>query len=97
METAARLAPGMYDLAFDGAKVGTFSDKEFGKGVNVALLRTPNQRRACDAAEIADRLRKVLQGRCAAQKCTPEMDDLYERLNAVRPAVSRVTVKRVAE
>lgn len=92
-----RLAPGMYDLGFDGAKVGSFSDKEFRRGVNVALLCTPNQRRACDAAEIADRLRKGMGSSCAAQKCTPEMDDLYERLNAVRPAVSRVTVKRVAE
>ena len=148
------LAPGQYELAFDGVAAGIFSAEAFGKGVNVACLDTPNQRRAQETATIVDRLRE----KCAAwrgvvnmekrilrqQKIDPEdraaadayfdkwvaemtaqkkpwadhyrrqvkryrelrnakpallaeIDDLYERVNAVRPAVSRVTLRRVPE
>ena len=145
------LAPGTYELAFDGEKAGEFTAEAFRAGVNVALLDTPNQRIAAEAAKLA----KQLRDKCAAwrnvinmekrilrrQHISPddreaadkffdewlegmakrkgsattyyrnsvksyrsmrdrktelraEIDDLYERLNAVRPAVSRVTLKR---
>ena len=142
------LAEGRYDLAFDGAKVGSFTAAEFAKGVNVALLDTPNQKRAQETASLvaalvasesnrrmialqnvgfraakiapddfkaqdeylAKRLAKMTaekspwlkahigmsntykkyRSRAAELKATAE--DLFERINAVRPAVSRVTV-----
>ena len=50
------LAAGSYDLAFDGVKVSTFSADEFAAGVNVALLDTPNQKRA---QTLADPMRRL--------------------------------------
>ncbi|MBR1589366.1 MAG: alpha/beta hydrolase fold domain-containing protein [Kiritimatiellae bacterium] len=50
------LARGSYDLAFDGAKAGAFSAEELAAGVNVALLDTPNQKRA---QAIADPMRRL--------------------------------------
>ena len=35
------LTPGAYDLLIDGRSVGKFTDLEFAKGVNLALLNTP--------------------------------------------------------
>ncbi|MDX9868670.1 MAG: GDSL-type esterase/lipase family protein [Kiritimatiellia bacterium] len=45
------LEEGAYALRFDGAEVGRFTAAEFAKGVNIALLDTPNQKRALDAAK----------------------------------------------
>ena len=45
------LKEGRYDLAFDGVKLGAFTSAEFAKGVNIALLDTPNQQRAQAAAK----------------------------------------------
>ena len=84
------LPEGTYELAFDDAPVGTFSAAELEKGVNVALLDTPNQKRAQAAAELAEKLRGVLPNR----RADAEAENLRERLDAVRPAVSRVTVMR---
>ena len=152
--TVENLAPGRYELAFDGRKVGAFSADELGKGVNIALLDTPNQRHAKSAAEIAKTLRakcgdlrnvinmekRVLAGKGIAaedeaaadayfekwvgdmeakkkpwapyyRNCVnayrkqrsrkpallAEIEDLYERMNAVRPAVSRVSARRISE
>lgn len=142
------LAEGRYDLAFDGKTVGTFAAAEFGKGVNVALLDTPNQRRAQETFKVVEELRTFENDRrilaekdrslralkialddfAAADKWLDEhvaaaerqkapwasytrqgtvryrqlrtrraelaakADDLYERVNVVRPAVSRVTI-----
>lgn len=142
------LPEGAYELAFDGTAVGTFSAAELEKGVNVALLDTPNQKRALAAAETAEALHKLVGKRrreqlvlnmLAAAKVDPadeakaeawldrwlegrkgnphfraydswvrsyrelrpvsaaaaaEEENLRERLDAVRPAVSRVTVTR---
>ena len=145
------LPAGEYDLAFDGVKVGTFSSEAFSNGVNVALLNTPNQQRAQEAAKLAASLvsaqgdlrtvayqdftirrgkvnpldvkaadayldkwladqearksphfayyksviakYRTLRGRRAELKTTA--DELFARLDTVRPAVSRVTVSRV--
>ncbi len=141
------LAAGSYDLAFDGVKVGTFSADDFAAGVNVALLDTPNQKRAQTLAapmrrlqENQSRLRQVIlvqimlqdnnvdtndraaadawlanwlekqkksewyngvkawvNGYQASRDDTPvlqaEADDLYAQMGAIRPAVSRVTIK----
>ena len=84
------LPEGTYELAFDDAPVGTFSAAELEKGANVALLETPNQRRAQAAAELAERLRRILPN----GRADVEAENLRERLDAVRPAVSRVTVMR---
>ena len=92
------LEPGIYALAFDGKTVGEFTAEEFYAGVNVALLDTLNQRLAFAAAEVADKLRGKTASLRNIVNMEPqllaEIDDLYERMNAVRPAVSRVTVKR---
>ena len=142
------LPEGAYALAFDGHDVGTFSAAELEKGVNVALLDTPNQRQARAAAETAEALRQLVGRRrreqlvvnmLVAAKVDPadgakaeawlgkwledrkdspyvksfeawvgsyrelhpasaafaaEEENLRERLDAVRPAVSRVTVTR---
>ena len=147
----APLAPGRYDLAFDGATVGTFSDEDFAKGVNVALLDTPNQKRAQTLAAPMRRLQanqtrvrqvKLVQlilqdanvddsdreaadawlanwleekkksewyngvkawvvgyqaGRDSLPALQAEADDLYEQMGAVRPAVSRVTIRPAKE
>ena len=45
-----RLEPGNYTLSFDGVEVGRYPALEFAKGVNVAILDTPGQRRAQAAA-----------------------------------------------
>ena len=139
------LAPGRYALAFDERRVGAFSAGEFEKGVNVALLDTPNQRLALEAAALAERLHLNAQQRrreqlvlnmLAAKGIDPadeakadaylddwldkrknetyfksfkawvdsyrkvrkdgtfalQEEDLRERLNAVRPRISRLTV-----
>lgn len=52
---------GDYELKFDGEKVGTFSAEEFAVGVNVALLATPNQKRAMAAGELMAELRTLVQ------------------------------------
>ena len=142
------LEEGSYELAFDGVAVGTFAAAELERGVNVALLDTPNQRRAQAAAALARQLCALVQRRrreqlvinlLALQKIKPtdeeraeafldkwladrkanphyrayanwvgsyrelhpksavfaaEELDLRERLDATRPAVSRVTVTR---
>ena len=142
------LAEGSYDLAFDGAKVGTFTAAAFAKGVNVALLDTPNQRRARETADLVRQLvaneavrrnltlnyvifrhHKVAfddyaaqdaildkrladmkaaksqwyqahvritdtyrKNRARAAELADATEELYERINAVRPAVSRVSI-----
>ncbi|MGN0847099.1 MAG: alpha/beta hydrolase [Kiritimatiellia bacterium] len=89
------LAAGAYGLAFDGTRVGTFAADEFRAGVNVAPLATPNQTRARAAAALAEELRRIVE-RCGKGAREPELiaeeEDIRERLNAVRPAVSRVTI-----
>ena len=144
------LAPGSYDLAFDGVKVGTFSADQLAAGVNIALLDTPNQKLAQALAEPMRRLHpnqtrlrqvRLVQimledagvdprdyaasdawlatwlekqrksewyggvkawvegyqaGRDAVPALQAEADDLYEQMGAVRPAVSRVTIKSAA-
>ena len=78
------LADGEYALLFDGREVGRFSAAAFAKGVDVAPLDTPNQRLARAAAELAEKL----------PSAAPEdAEDIRERLDAVRPLVSRVVVK----
>lgn len=89
------LRPGMYELAFDGVAVGDFSAEDLGNGVNVALLDTPNQRKAVSLVKLAERLRQRYEvwrnGR--SFNGMSEMEDVREIMNAVRPVVSRVTVK----
>ena len=78
------LADGEYALLFDGREVGRFSAAAFAKGVDVAPLDTPNQRLARAAAGLAEKL----------PSAAPEdAEDIRERLDAVRPLVSRVVVK----
>lgn len=145
------LVAGSYDLAFDGEKVGTFAAADFAKGVNVALLATPNQKRAQELAPLVARLQEIASRRRYMElnrisirraKVDPKdykasmayledwlakreaekspyigsfrnwvktyrewalregeliaaEEDIRERLNAVRPAVSRVTLTRV--
>ena len=90
-----KLCPGTYELAFDGVKVGEFTAKEFETGVNVALLDTPNQRKSAALVKLAECLRdkcSVMAEDCKAVTMA-EIKDVYEMLNAVRPAVSRVTLR----
>lgn len=141
------LEDGRYTLAFDGRPVGTFTAAAFAQGVNVALLDTPNQRRAREAARPMAELKGVnarlrtfalVCGMLRRNKVDPsdptaaeawltdwlarnaqnrylgafqawaksyrdvapvkaaleaQVEDLYERMAAVRPAVSRVTVE----
>ena len=152
MIVVTNLVAGSYDLAFDGVKVGTFSDDEFLKGVNVALLATPNQKRAQELLPLIAQLQDVAVKRrqlelnririrgakvdpkdqAAALACLEAWlakreaennrhigayrtwvktyrewapregeliaaeEDIRERLNAVRPAVSRVTLTPIA-
>ena len=137
------LADGSYALSFDGKAVGEFSAAEFEKGVNVALLGTPNQGRAKELMALAGELQALSQRRrnelLVAAKVDPAdgakaeawldkwledrkgnphfgaydswvrgyrevhsksaefaaaEQDLQERMDAVRPAVSRVTIVR---
>lgn len=143
------LAEGTYELFFDGTKAGEFTAEAFAAGVNVALLDTPNSKRAMAAAELADELhvrccawrsliniekrilrnRKVdpadhaaadtsldkwlselksrngnisyykknvenyRKNRAVKAELEAAIDDVYARLDAVRPAVSRVVLK----
>ena len=90
------LHPGTYELAFDGVKVGEFTAKEFSKGVNVALLDTPNQCKARLLAKLAESLRDkcAVWRRDRTAAAMAELDDVREMLNAVRPSVSRVTIRQ---
>ena len=54
------LKPGRYTLAFDGQAVGDYSDADLAKGVNVALLDTPNQRRAQALVPVMRKLQSVV-------------------------------------
>ena len=141
------LADGRYTLAFDGRPVGVFTAAALAQGVNVALLDTPNQRRAREAARPMAELQRVnarlrtfalVCGMLRRNKVDPsnpaaaeawladwlarnadsrylgafqnwaktyrevapvqaaleaQVEDLYERMAAVRPAVSRVTIE----
>jgi len=145
------LEPGNYALAFDGRTVATFSAEALARGVNLALLDTPNQRRAAACAvpmralqaTESKRRRVVLvelmltdakvdaknraaadawldkwlaerrtspwyggvkawvesyrEGRDGLPAAIARAQDLYEEMAAVRPAVSRVTLVRVAD
>ena len=144
------LKPGRYALSFDGVKVGSFTDEDLAKGVNVALLATPNQARAQATAKLVAELvvnegsrrnlelnyvrfrrakialddwkaqdawlDKMLADMKAAKspwyqahvgiaasyrkqrehaaEYDAKAEELYERINAVRPAVEYVTVTR---
>ncbi|MBQ3098816.1 MAG: hypothetical protein IJC66_11755, partial [Kiritimatiellae bacterium] len=90
-----RLRPGTYELAFDGVKVGEFTAEEFAKGVNIATLDTPNQRKAASLVKLAEKLNGMNSALAEKRKAAvlAAMEDVYEMLNAVRPAVSRVTLK----
>ena len=94
-----RLRPGTYELAFDGVKVGEFTAEEFGKGVNIAALDTPNQRRAASLVKLAEKLNGMNSALAKDRKSATlaKIEDVYEMLNAIRPAVSRVTLKLKAE
>ena len=81
------LAEGEYALLFDGREIGRFTADAFAKGVDVALLDTPNQRLARAAAELAEKL---------SGAAPDDAEDIRERLDAVRPIVSRVVVKPAA-
>lgn len=145
------LEDGRYTLAFDGRPVGTFTAAAFAQGVNVALLDTPNQRRAREAARAMAELKGVnarlrtfalVCGMLRRNKVDPsdpaaaeawladwlarnarnryigafrdwaksyrdvapvkaaleaQVEDLYERMAAACPAVSRVTVETAAD
>ena len=93
--TVERLRPGTYDLAFDGVKVGEFTAEEFGKGVNIAKLDTPNQRKAAALVQLAESFRNRYSAWKAKGRSSimAEMEDACEMINALRPAVSRVTLK----
>ncbi len=82
------LAKGEYSLSFDGREVGRFTADTFAKGVDVALLDTPNQRLSRAAAELAERL----SGAAPA-----DAEDIRESLDAVRPIISRVVVAPAAK
>ena len=90
-----RLNPGTYELAFDGVKVGEFTAEEFGKGVNIAKLDTPNQRKAAALVKLAESFRNRYSAWKAKGRSSimAEMEDACEMVNALRPAVSRVTLK----
>ena len=51
------LASGKYTLRTEGRVLGTFSEAELEKGINLALLDTPSARRAKRAAQIAGQYR----------------------------------------
>ena len=90
-----RLRPGTYELAFDGVKVGEFTAEEFEKGVNIATLNTPNQRKAASLVKFAESLRNRYSVWAKKHKSSTMsgMEDAYEMINTLRPAVSRVTLK----
>ena len=56
----AGLKPGRYTLAFEGQPVGDYSAEELAKGVNVAPLDTPNQRRAQALVPVMRKLQSVV-------------------------------------
>ena len=90
-----KLRPGTYELAFDGVKVGEFTAEEFEKGVNIATLNTPNQRKAASLVKFAESLRNRYSVWAKKHKSSTMsgMEDAYEMINTLRPAVSRVTLK----
>ncbi len=53
------LAPGKYTLRAEGRMLGSFSEAELAKGINLALLDTPSVRRAKHAARIVGQYRTV--------------------------------------
>jgi lysophospholipase L1-like esterase/transcriptional antiterminator Rof (Rho-off) len=50
--TVNGMPSGTYELRIDGAKVGAFSDQEFAKGINLALLDTPMNKQAWKIADL---------------------------------------------
>ena len=90
-----QLDPGTYELAFDGMKVGEFTAEEFEKGVNIATLDTPNQRKAASLVKLAESIRDRYSVWAAKRNSSgmSGIEDAYEMINALRPAVSRVTLK----
>ena len=54
------LKAGRYTLAFDGQPVGDYSAEDLKKGVNVALLDTPNQQRAQTLVPVMRKLQGVV-------------------------------------
>ena len=103
MLTVTGLAPGRYDLCFDGECVGTFAADELARGVNVALLDTPNQRLAQETAKLMrqkvenDRRRRhlVLQyvefrkDGISADDFAAQDAQIERRLNKMKAAKSR--------
>ena len=90
-----RLRPGTYELAFDGVKVGEFTAEEFAKGVNIATLDTPNQRKAVALVKLAESFRNRYSAwkKKGRSSIIVEMEEVCEMVNTLRPAVSRVTLK----
>jgi hypothetical protein len=94
-----RLRPGTYELLFDGVKVGEFTAEEFGKGVNIATLNTPNQRRSASCVKFVEFVGNKYSAWTNKRRSSimSAMEDAYEMINALRPAVSRVTLVLKAE
>lgn len=94
-----RLPQGTYELAFDGVKVGEFTAGEFEKGINISSLDTPNQRKAVSLVKHVEFLHGAYSAMAKKRmsETKAKMEDVYEMLNAVRPAVSRVTLKLKAK
>ena len=99
--TVRNLPAGRYALKADGREIGRYSAAELAAGVNLALLDTPNARRAARAEHLRARLHQIacdfrsdirLVQRDALKA---EERETRAALWAVRPAVSRFSVERL--
>lgn len=102
MLTVENLAPGDYELRFDGRLAGVFSAAEFASGVNLALLDTPNARLAKKAAEIADALhvcvdviRTLTNVKAGARNDGADISDPASVIAAMEKSIAKMHAKNV--
>ena len=65
------LPEGAYVLKADGAKLGQYTSAELARGVNIALLDTPSQRKAQEVEKLANELGRLCgdwRGTCAMDR-----------------------------
>jgi len=98
--SVADLKAGVYSLKIDGANVGTFSENDFAKGVNLSKLKTPQAKQSLEVGNLCEtlrteegKLRLIASVEVDSQKEIKEKND-RETLEIIR---AKAEVKTVSE
>ena len=91
------LKPGNYQLTIDGEPIGTWSDAELGRGVNLAVLETPMSKQSTEVRDLTVRHIEIHQFRWRSLQVPLEgvgLQRLDEALKALDAVEAEVVVRQ---